>query len=250
MNPYLEVPDVWSDFHGSFLIELRGQLNDALPTGYVARWDRYVWVDDDENERMVGRPDVFITEAPFSPPANGGTATLAAPLSVVLPAPEPEGKPYVKIIDSRRKRVVTVVEMLSPANKARGIHHDAYLAKRQEYLRTGTNLVEIDFLRGGQRPPVEGVPGRYDYCILVSRAAEFPQAGFWPLTIREPLPTIPIPLDPGMAEISVSLQACFAPVFARGRYEEDIDYTQAAPPPVLDEADATWVKEQILLHRQ
>lgn len=245
MNPYLEDPDIWPDFHGSFLIELRSRLNLVLPKGYVARWDRYVWVDEDDRERLLGKPDVFVSESGVPAIQNGGTATLASPVTVLLPMLEAKGKPVVKIFDARGKRVVTVIEMLSPANKSRGVDHEAYLAKRQEYLQTGTNLVEIDLLRGGQRAPVEGENAPCDYCILVSRAAEFPRAGFWPLTIRDPLPTIPIPLDPGVADVSIALQDCLAPVFEQGRYDEDIDYTQAPPPPVMSADDVEWVRERV-----
>jgi hypothetical protein len=243
MNPYLEAPDVWPDFHGSYLIELRSRLNVLLPKGYVARWDRYVWVDEDQHERVLGRPDIYVAEPSAAPPTNGGTATVAAPTTVLLPLLEAKGKPVVKIIDARGKRIVTVIEMLSPANKSRGVDHEAYLVKRQEYLQGGANLVEIDLLRGGQRAPIEGTHTSYDYCVLVSRASEFPQAGFWPLTIRDTLPTIPIPLDPGVADVMLSLQSCFGPVFDNGRYEEDINYAQQPPPPSLSAADAEWIRE-------
>src|SRR6202044_2866130 len=92
--------------------------------------------------------------------------------TVLLPTLEAKGKPVVRIIDARGKRVVTVIEMLSPANKSRGIDHEAYLAKRQEYLQSGTNLVEIVLLRGGQRAPVESGHAACAYCVLVSRAVD------------------------------------------------------------------------------
>jgi len=245
MNPYLEDPDIWPDFHGSFLIEIRSRLNALLPRGFVARWDRYVWVDEEHEERLLGRPHVFVSEHEFPPPQNGETAMLWAPTMVLLPMVEATGKPFVRIIDARSKRVVTVIEMLSPANKSRGVDHEAYLAKRQEYLQSGTNLVEIDLLRGGQRAPLEGGSIACDYCVLVSRAAEFPRAGYWPLTMRDPLPTIPIPLDPGIADVSLSLQECLEPVCAQGRYEEEMDFSQAPPPPALSEDEAAWVRERV-----
>lgn len=245
MNPFLEDADIWPDFHGSFLLELRSRLNQILPKGYVARWDRYVWVDEGQEERLLGRPDVFVSEPSVPAPPNGGTATLTAPLTVTLPMLEAKGKPFVKIVDARGKRVVTVIEMLSPANKSTGVDHDAYLAKRQEYIHAGANLVEIDLLRGGQRAPVEGARTPCDYCILVSRASEFPKAGFWPLSIRDPLPRIPIPLDPSVADVEIALQECLIPVCQHGRYDEDIDYTQAPPPPAMSAADAAWMRERL-----
>jgi hypothetical protein len=243
MNPYLEDPDIWPDFHGSFLMELRSKLNQTLPAGYVARWDRYVWVDEGDEERLLGKPDVFVSEPGLLASQDTGTALLSAPATVTLPTFEAKGKPFIRIVDARGKRVVTVIEMLSPANKSRGVDHEAYLVKRQEYLQSGTNLVEIDLLRGGQRAPVEGGHAPCDYCILVSRAVEFPRAGIWRLTIRDPLPRIPIPLDPGVEDVWIALQECFEVVCERGRYDEDIDYRQMPPPPTMSDDDAAWVCE-------
>ncbi len=245
MNPYLEASDIWPDFHGTYLMELRAHLNRALPPGYVARWDRYVWVDDEHEERLLGRPDVFVSETPKRSLASGNVALLDAPQTVELPVIDAKGQPVVRIIDARNRRVVTVIEMLSPANKSRGVDHDAYLAKRQEYLKSGTNLVEIDLLRAGQRPPVLGAATLCDYSILVSRAVDFPDAGYWPLTIRDVLPTIPIPLDPGVADVRIALQACLERSLEQGRYEEEIDYTQPAPPPEMNESDRAWLRERI-----
>ncbi|OYV85499.1 MAG: hypothetical protein B7Z73_13460, partial [Planctomycetia bacterium 21-64-5] len=37
MNPYLEDPGVWPDFHSEFISCLRHQLRQRLPRGYHAR---------------------------------------------------------------------------------------------------------------------------------------------------------------------------------------------------------------------
>ncbi len=249
MNPYLEAPDIWPDFHGTFLMELRARLNRVLPPGYVARWDRYVWVDDDSEDRLLGRPDIFVSEIPERVSASSNVGLLEAPSTVALPIIDAKGQPVVRIIDSRNRRVVTVIEMLSPANKSRGVDHDAYLAKRQEYLKSGTNLVEIDLLRGGQRPPIAGPAALCDYSILVSRAVDFPDAGYWPLTIRDTLPTIPIPLDPGIANVRIELQDCLERTLEQGRYEEEIDYAQPAPLPEMNESDRAWISERVAANR-
>jgi hypothetical protein len=104
--------------------------------------------------------------------------------------------------------------------------------------------VEIDLLRAGQRAPVEGAEP-CDYCVLVSRTSDFPRAGFWPLSIRDELPTVPIPLDPGVDEVSVSLRDCFGEAFEQGRYSDDINYTESPPPPELSAADMQWVRERL-----
>lgn len=40
MDPYLEAPDTWADFHTTFYVEIKGELNALLPPGFVARIDR------------------------------------------------------------------------------------------------------------------------------------------------------------------------------------------------------------------
>jgi Protein of unknown function (DUF4058) len=57
--------------------------------------------------------------------------------------------PYLKIVDAQDRRVITVVEMLSPTNKTPGKDRNAYLAKREEYSAANVNLVEINLLRAG-----------------------------------------------------------------------------------------------------
>jgi hypothetical protein len=244
MDPYLEARDIWSDFHGTFLMAVRAALNRILPEHYVARWDRYVWIEepDGDQPRPLGRPDVFVTDrlsrGAETPPATA----LAAPATVTLPSVDPKGKPYLKIVDTRGHRVVTIVELLSPANKAAGRDRDGYLAKRQEYFRSETNLVEIDLLRNGTRPPVEEPFPPAHYYILVSRAADFPQAKVWAFTVRDPLPPIPVPLNPQDPPVMLELRPCLDRAFDEARFGEEIDYSQPPTPP-FREPDATWVRE-------
>ena len=58
---------------------------------------------------------------------------------------------YVEIRDRRDRELVTVVELLSPANKHPGPDREQYLAKRMELLNGPVHLVEIDLLRGALR---------------------------------------------------------------------------------------------------
>jgi hypothetical protein len=250
MDPYLENPAVWSDFHSTFLMCIRSELNKILPEHYVARWDRHVWIDEPDAQPRgpLGRPDVFVTDSLGREPAAEPGSVLAAPAAATLPAVDPQGKPFLKIVDVRGRRVVTVIEMLSPANKSSGRDGDAYLAKRQEYFRSRTNLVEIDFLRSGNRPPVRGARQAAHYYIIVSRAADYPHAGIWSLGLREPLPTIPVPLGEGTDPVLLALQPCLDRAYDEARFDEDIDYHQPAAP-LLPEPDATWARELIVRER-
>jgi hypothetical protein len=139
--------------------------------------------------------------------------------------------------------------VLSPSNKVPGDDGQAYRFKRGQYLAGRVNLVEIDLLRAGERPPLgDPPPAPSDYYILVSRASEFPQAGFWPLSVRDVLPTIPVPLDPEEADVPLDLRPCADRAYDEGRYGSQINYTQAPNPP-LREPDALWAR-QLLAARQ
>lgn len=244
MDPYLESPETWSDFHGTFLLAIRAALNQSLPEHYVARWDRYVWIEEPEagESRPLGRPDVFVTDRLGRDEGLPVGATLAAPVTVTLPAVDPKGKPYLKIVDTRGHRVVTILELLSPANKAAGRDRDGYLAKRQEYFRGGTNLVEIDLLRNGTRPPAEPPLAPADYYVLVSRATDYPVAKVWPFSVRDPLPPVPVPLNPPDPPVMLALRPCLDRAYDEARFGDEIDYDQPPTPP-LREPDATWARE-------
>src|SRR5439155_11899166 len=70
------------------------------------------------------------------------------------------------------RRVLTVIEILSPANKKQGPGRDLYLEKQRQVLASRTNLVEIDLLRGGSptvSAPPDEVPAT-EYRVVVNRA--------------------------------------------------------------------------------
>ena len=58
---------------------------------------------------------------------------------------------FIEIIAlEERRRVVTVIELLSPANKAAGsAGRREYLKKQREVLESRANLLEIDLLKRG-----------------------------------------------------------------------------------------------------
>ncbi len=42
MDPYIEVPEIWSDFHSAFAAELMAQINRQVQPDYFARLEPYV----------------------------------------------------------------------------------------------------------------------------------------------------------------------------------------------------------------
>ena len=112
-------------------------------------------------------------------------------------------------------------------------------------LNSSIHFVEIDFLRSRPRMPLEDLPA-CDYYALVSRFEERPQAGFWPIELRHPLPTLPIPLLASDAVARLDLQHLLHRVYDAAGYEDYIYRNE--PEPALQPADLLWAR-QILNQR-
>ena len=102
-----------------------------------------------------------------------------------------------------------LIELLSPSNKAEP-GFSVYAKKRQELIRQPVHLVEIDFLLGGLRPPMGGPLPRGDYYAFVSRADCRPDCDVYAWSIRHPIPTIPLPLDPPDPDLPLGLATLYA----------------------------------------
>lgn len=244
MDPYLEEPSLWPDVHLTLIIAMRAELNAHLPERYVAAADRYVWIHEPEAEkRRMVRPDAYISELQGAAPTV--LSPTLAPATVMLPAVRREGNKYLKILDADTRRIVTVIELLSPSNKTHGPDREAYLTKRIDYLTAGVNVVEIDLHRAGQKLPLESAPAPGgDYCVMICRALEFPKAGMWSFSVRDPLPKIPIPISPSVPDVELALRPCLERAYTEGCYDREIDYAQDPHPPLL-EADAAWARELV-----
>lgn len=241
MDPYLESQPFWANLHSSLVSVAQAELKKRLPRKYTVWSDIYIWLHEPDAQTRRGKPDDFTT-AKAAGHENAGVAALAAPATTLLPATRREGNKYLKIKEAGSERVITVIEFLSPANKAPGPDRDGYLAKRNEYLATRTNLVEIDLHRTGRRMPMgKPKPPRADYYVQICRAIDFPKTGVWPFSVRDPLPNIPIPLNPEDGAVTLPLQACFGAAYEIGPYDAAVNY--ARPPRIaLHGEDAAWAK--------
>jgi hypothetical protein len=174
-----------------------------------------------------------------APPA----LAVAEPLIVLLDEEVTQGCIEIRYASSGH-RVVTVIEVLSPANKVPGEGHEKYLQKRRELRDGRVSLVEIDLVRSGTRPlPVSldslPPPFRTPYHIWVRRGWELLKVEIYRVPLRERLPVIRIPLRQTDADVPLNLQALIDECYRNGHYEDDIDY-QVDPYPTLDRQDARW----------
>lgn len=222
MNPKIE-EHLWHDFHPNMLVSMQAWLQPQLLPRYAAQIEERVYVEHDSPHHppQVIRPDIAVqtmSQRPVRPNA-GGTAT-AEPAILTLPMPVEQRERFLTIVSLANREVVTVIELLSPANKRAGSDgRREYLRKREQILQSTVHLVEIDLLLKGERlPTVEPLPAG-DYYAFVSRSDCRPAVEVYYWRLNEPMPTIPVPLLPDDADALLNLQAVYEEVLARARYD-------------------------------
>src|SRR5262249_49213270 len=147
------------------------------------------------------------------------------------------------------RKLVTGIEVLSPSNKRPNTKGwRLYHRKRLAFLSGYANFVEIDLLRRGRRMPMVSAWPDSPYYLLVCRKKQAPRCSGWPAFFTRPLPLIRIPLLPPDPDISLDLQPMVEAIYARSRYERDIDYRQPLQPP-LSPPEQAWLEEQLRQHQ-
>ncbi len=193
-------------------------------------------------------PDVRVVERgrrreePGLRVSNG--IAVAEPLIVHLEQNDPVRQGFIEIIDIKSgRRVVTVIEILSPSNKLAGPGRDLYLKKQEELREGGVSLVEINLNRTGKHvltAPLDRLPEghRTPYAACVRRGWIPQEIEYYRIPLRERLPVIAIPLRPDDGDVPLDLQTLLDQCYESGGYD-DIDYREEPEPP-LDRDDAKW----------
>ncbi len=155
---------------------------------------------------------------------------------------------YLEIVDRERRLVVTVIEVLSPANKVAGSRGRAsFEQKRKEVMSSPSHWVEIDLLRSGvAMTALETVPP-CEYRVHVSEVGRRRKGLVRPIRLSQKLPAVPIPLRAEDPSVRLDLQAVLDATYDRGAYDLVVDYvSDPAPPLPPDWAD--WARQ--LLQRK
>jgi len=252
MDPYLEAADLWPDVHERLPNIYAEQLAPLLAPKYVAELNTQILIErwwDEPAFEDVRLPDLTITQGIEKTGAALATTVITPPLlQLEMSTPIPTRQVTVKIRLRENNRVVTVIELLSPINKRTGPGREEYLEKRDAYIKTGLHIVEIDLLRRGPRMPFHGTLPRCHYLIAVRNAYRRPNADLWPLSMRQPLPVIPVPLLQPDPDVPLDLGFALRTAYERARYDLRVDYSKLPEPP-LSAADREWVREIIKEHQ-
>lgn len=136
-HPPLSLRRHWHSFHNSWATYLSAQINERLPPGYFA----------EANVQFAIEIDVATFEDSVASNGNGHVLAGWQPAAPVMTLPFVAATDIVEIRVFRESAGPTLagaVELVSPANKDRAEHRDAFVAKCAGYLYEGIGLLVAD----------------------------------------------------------------------------------------------------------
>jgi hypothetical protein len=246
MDPYLESPAHWPDFHSRFINVLSEHISGLLPPNYSAALNEQVLLIEPDETRVAIGPDVAVVRdsSADGTAATGAASGLLSPRTIPnIVRLDPHVELYIEIRHAPADELITVIELLSPSNKS-GTGRGQYLEKREALLERRVNLVEVDLLRAGGRIRLALPLPIGHYHAFVSRGEKWPDCEVYSWTVRDALPKLPIPLKSPDSDIGVPLQNVFVEAYRRGPYRRRVNYSQEPALPRFEASDAEWVQQK------
>lgn len=230
-------PTIWTSIHTDHITHITDALNAQLPPQYVARSEQsmQIWVDDSPRSPV---PDVAVYR---TGDISTGTQEMTVSESVrVVPIGElleeeitipsvviyrPEDHEYLG-------QPITRIELLSASNKLGGGGYYVYLRNRLVALRSGTSLIELDYLHqtGSPLPGIPRYPGELDshaYTVAVTdrRESSSDVMLVYVVNVDEALPgQVTLPLS-GTDQMVFDFDAVYQHTFRAGRWGVHLDYS-------------------------
>ena len=211
MDPYLEDDGLWPVFHHQLVMCLYQILLPGLVDRYRARVSQRHYVTE---------------QALFT--------------SVIR---EEHHEDLIEIRQRNDGRLITLVDVVSPANKTTASGRAAYLEKRREGKSAHANLVELDLVLQGQ-PTLEysrdGLPD-WDYAVTVTRSTQPERYEIYTATLQKRLPRFRLPLAGDDRDTVLDLHTAFNRCYDQGGFAARLDY-QRDPATRLDDDDRRWLQ--------
>lgn len=216
MDPYLEHPKLWPAFQHQLLACLYQILLPGLVDRYRAR---------------VGTR-CYVSEMPLF-------------TSIIRDEYTEE---FIEIRTRTDNKLVTLLEVVSPANKSTPAGRQAYLDKRREASLQRAGVVEIDLVLQG-KPTLtysrDGLP-EFDHAVSVTRATAPDRYEIYTATIQKRLPKFKLPLAPDDRDALLDLHAAFTRAYDLGGFAQQINYKNPPPADVpLTDANIAWIDEML-----
>ena len=212
--PPLGVRRHWHAFHNAWSTYLAAQLNQELPQGYFAETNVQFGIEID----VATFEEVDLQKRP-----QGGGWTAPAP---TLTVPVNLTSDIVEVLVYGREggpMLVGAIELVSPANKDRPEHRDAFVSKCAAYLQQGIGLVMVDIVTTRPADLHEALLARLGSAMEADSAGDLQAVAYRPiaraeqqsvdiwyhlLAIGQPLVTLPLYLRGDLC-VPVDLNATY-----------------------------------------
>jgi hypothetical protein len=212
-RPPLSTRRHWHSFHSSWATYLSSQINERLPPGYFAEANVQFAIEIDVAAFDATAEGISPAGAPWTPPAPARTVPYTLITDIVEVA---------VFAATGGPTLAGAVELVSPANKDRPAHRDAFVSKCASYLQQGIGLVIVDVVteRGGNlhdallarlasaEPPFDAA--LYATAYRPNGHGGEPRLDIWQeeLAVGQALPTLPLCLRGGVT-VPVELEATY-----------------------------------------
>lgn len=214
MDPFLEEPKLWPTLQHYLIITLQQLLQPSLADRYRAR---------------IGCRQ-YRSEFPLF------TSVIRTDHS----------EEFLEIYARSDGRLVTLMEVVSIANRTTTEGRSAYLATRQEALDKRANVVEIDLVTQG-KPLLsysrDGLP-EHDQTVTVTRGHAPDRYEIYTATLMKRLPKFKLPLASEDRDTILDLQLALTRAMELGNLANAIDYKQPLPADVGYKASTReWIDD-------
>jgi hypothetical protein len=215
MDPYLEDDRFWPSFQNQLAAAVCHALTPALTPALTNRY-------------------------------RAGVATRRYTADEDPERPEAPRERHEEFVEVRADdgRLVTSIQVVSPANKTTAAGREAYLGQRRDDRASGVSLVEIDLVLQG-KPTLdysrEGLPA-WDYAVTVVRSTQPERYEIYTSTLRKRLPRFKVPLAADDRDVVMDLPSTFARCYDEGNFAARIAYYRD-PAVSLADGDRRWLAD-------
>lgn len=214
MDPYLEDDKRWPAFQPLLVHSLYQMLLPGLMDRYRAR----------VGERLYASEQALFT-------------------SIVR---EEHKECFVEVRQRSDGRLITLIEVISPANKLTSEGRRQYLERRAEVRGLNAHLVEIDLVLQGKTliEYAKDSSPTWDYAVVVTRWTHPDRYEIYSATMPKRLPRFRVPLASDDRDTVLDLQAAVGRAYDQGDFAKLIDYTRD-PATQLSDENRRWLDEHL-----
>jgi hypothetical protein len=153
---------------------------------------------------------------------------------------------FIEVRQRSDGRLITLIELISPANKTTAEGRRVYLERRAEVKKLKAHLVEIDLVLQGQ-PLIEYAKDAappWDYAAVVTRWTHPDRCEIYSATLPKRLPRFRVPLASDDRDTVLDLQAAVVRAYDQGDFRRTIDYARD-PATTLSDENRHWLIDRL-----